>query len=430
MTELLAPAGDFPSLASAIKGGCNSVYFGIKWLNMRAGGAKNFGIEDMQKIADECHKNKVRCYVTLNTTISEHELPKVKKILDKVIETKVDAVIASDFAVINLCNEMGIEVHISTQTNISNYESVKFFSKFSKRIILAREVTLEQIKSIIKKIKEDKLNVEIETFVHGAMCVAYSGRCFMSQYHNRRSANKGQCLQECRKKYKIVDIEEPEREFIIGEDYVMSPKDICALPILDKLIDAGISVFKIEGRGRSADYVYTVVKVYREAIDLIKVKKWTPEIMRKELEELNKVYNRGLSTGFYLGTPTNNSWSGIYGNNATETKVEIGKVTNYFANKKIVEIEIIAEELSIGDEIGFMGPTTGFYRTKVTELYKEGKKVEKTVKGAEITIAVGERVRKSDKVFLIKPNPNRKKMDAISDYEIKPELVSGKHRQA
>ena len=325
MTELLSPAGDFSSLNAAIKAGCNSIYFGIKWMNMRAGGAKNFDIEDIKEITNICHKNKVKCYIALNTTVSEHEIGRINKILDEVKKHNVDAVIASDFAVIQKCIEQRIKVHISTQANVSNYEAVKFFSKFSDRIILARECTLDQIKSIIKRIKEDKLNLEIETFVHGAMCVAVSGRCFMSQYHNRRSANKGQCLQECRKAYKIIDVEEPDREFIVEDNYVMSPKDLCALPILDKLIDAGISVFKIEGRGRSADYVYTVTKVYRDAIDMIQKKKWAPEIMRKQLEELNKVYNRGMSTGFYLGTPTNDAWAQIYGSNASESKMEIGK---------------------------------------------------------------------------------------------------------
>jgi len=429
MVELLSPAGDFESLAAAIKGGANSIYFGIKWLNMRAGGAKNFDITDMKEIAKKCHENNVRCYVTLNTTISEHELDKIQKILDEVKNAKVDAVIASDFSVINKCFEQGIEVHISTQTNVSNYEAVKFFSKFSHRIVLARECTLEQIKSIIEKAKRDKLNMEIETFVHGAMCVAVSGRCFMSQYHNRRSANKGQCLQECRKQYKIIDIEEPDREFIIEDNYVMSPKDLCTLPILDKLVKTGIKVFKIEGRGRSSDYVYTTAKVYSEALKKIEKGKWLEVDIKKGLNELNSVYNRGLSIGFYLGTPTNDSWSGVYGSNATETKQEIGKVTNYYSDKKVAVIELINGELKTGDDVSFVGKTTGYFRTKVDEIHTDKGIVKNSKKGDIISVKVDEKVRVNDKVFVIRENKDRKKMEIISDFELKPELSPGKHRQ-
>ena len=269
--ELLAPIGDWETLHSAINAGADAVYFGIEWINMRASSARNFRLSEMGKVMEELHKNNVNGYLTLNTVIYDHELEKARRIIKEAIKSDVDAIIASDFSIIQMCNEYGIEVHISTQQSVLNYEAVKFFSNFSPRIVLAREATLEQIKNIIQNIKRDNLNykgklVEIETFIHGALCVAYSGRCFMSQYHNRLSANRGQCLQECRRKYKIIDIEDPRREFIIDRNYVLSPKDLCTLPIIDRLIDAGINVFKIEGRAKSPEYVYTTTKVYREAL--------------------------------------------------------------------------------------------------------------------------------------------------------------------
>ncbi|MBI5393656.1 U32 family peptidase [Candidatus Woesearchaeota archaeon] len=407
MPELLSPVGDFETLAAAMKAKADAVYFGIKWINMRASSARNFDIHELKEIMQKLHENKMKGYLTLNTVVYDHEISKIGTILDEAKKAKVDAIIATDFAIIQMCKERNLEVHISTQLSIANYESVKFFAQFSPRIVLARECTLDQIKDIKVKINTDKLNfsgrkIELETFVHGSLCVAFSGRCFMSQHHNRLSANRGQCLQECRRTYKITDIEDPRREFVIDGNYMMSPKDLCALPILDKLIDAGIDVFKIEGRAKGPEYIYTVTKVYREAIDLITKKKFTDKEKLSLIEQLETVYNRDFSTNFFLGTPTNNSWTRFYGSIAKETKVRIGKVTNYYPKVKVAAVLIHENQLNEGDEISFTGPTTGYYRTKATNIKINDKKVRLAKINDEVSFAVTEKVRPSDTVCIIK----------------------------
>ncbi|MBT3865720.1 U32 family peptidase [Candidatus Woesearchaeota archaeon] len=423
MAELLAPVGDWETLTTAINAGADSVYFGIKWINMRSSSARNFDISELKKVMDKLHKNNVKGFLALNTLIYDHELAKVKEILDEAKKAKVDAIIAADMSVVQICNEKDIEVHISTQESVSNYEAVKFFSNFSPRIVLARECTLEQIKEIKKKIKQDKLNykgreIELETFVHGSLCVAYSGRCFMSQHHNRLSANRGQCLQECRKKYKIIDIEDPRREFILGEDYVMSPKDLCTVPILDQLIDAGIDVFKIEGRAKGPEYVHTVTKTYRTAIELIKNKKFNQKEALKLVKDLEKVFNRGFSTNFFLGTPTNDSWTKFYGSSATEKKIKVGKVNNYFSKTGIASIIIEQESISKGDTIFFTGPTTGYYEIKVPDLWVDEKPTIKTKRGDEVTFKTEKKVRVSDTVYkLVKRDVNEDEENIKKQYE-------------
>ncbi len=405
--ELLAPIGDFETLAAAIKAKADSVYFGIKWINMRASSARNFDIPEIKTVMQKLHKAKMKGYLTLNTVVYNHELPKIAKIIDEAKAAKVDAIIATDFAIIQMCKERNIEVHISTQLSVANYEAVKFFSQFSPRIVLARECTLEQIKEIKQKINQNNLNffgrkIELETFVHGSLCVAYSGRCFMSQHHNRLSANRGQCLQECRRTYKITDNEDPRREFIIDGNYMMSPKDLCALPILDQLITAGINVFKIEGRAKSAEYVYTVTKSYRKALKLIAQNKFTAKNKLKLLQELEKVYNRGFSTNFFLATPTNNSWTTMYGSIATETKLRLGKVTNYFPKAKVAAILIQENELREKDEICFIGPTTGYYKTTVAELKINNSEVKTAKINDEVSFKINQKIRISDTVYVIK----------------------------
>ncbi|MBS3144101.1 U32 family peptidase [Candidatus Woesearchaeota archaeon] len=381
--ELLAPVGDWETLSSAIKAGADAVYFGIKWINMRAGSARNFDITEVKEVMDKLHKNKIRGYLTLNTVIYDHELDKVKRILEEVKKTKVDAVIATDMAIVQMCQERNIEVHISTQLSVANYESIKFFANFSPRIILARECSIDQIKSLKEQIKKDNLNykgrpIELETFVHGS----------------------------CRKKYKITDVEDPRREFILDENFILSPKDLCALPILDKLQEAGVDVFKIEGRAKGPEYVYTVTKAYREAIDLISQKKFTQEKALALVKELEKVFNRGFTDNFFLGTPTNDSWTKFYGSAAQEKKVKIGKVTKYYPNLKVAAVLMEEGELKKGDEICFTGQTTGFYKTKVPELRKENKIIVSARKGDEVSFMVQERVRPEDQVFVIQPrNP-------------------------
>ncbi|MBS3172520.1 U32 family peptidase [Candidatus Woesearchaeota archaeon] len=403
--ELLTPIGDWETLAAAIKAKADAVYFGIKTINMRTFSARNFDKTDLKKLMEMIHKNNMKGYLALNTIIYDHELEKVEEIIDEAKASKVDAIIASDFAVIKMCNKKNIEVHISTQQSVSNYETIKFFSEFSPRIVLARECTLEQIKEMIRKIKQDKLNykgkpLQIEVFIHGSLCVSVSGRCFMSQYQERLSANRGQCQQLCRRKYRITDIENPEKEFVLDENYVLSPKDLCALPILDKLVEAGIEVFKIEGRAKGPEYVYTVTKTYKQALELIETNKFTKNKILELTKELEKVYNRGFSTNFLLGTPTNDSWNKFYGSIAKEKKVRLGKITNYFAKIKVVSI-LLDEQLKENDEICFTGNKTGYYKLKVKEIRFENKPVKSAKKGQEISIKLDEQIRKSDEVYLI-----------------------------
>ncbi len=423
MTELLSPVGDWETLTTAINAGADSVYFGIKWINMRSSSARNFEISELKKVMEQLRKNNVKGFLALNTLIYDHELTKVKEIIDEAKKAKVDAIIAADMSVVQICNDKGIEVHISTQESVSNYEAVKFFSRFSPRIVLARECTLDQIREIKKKIKQDKLNykgreIELEAFIHGSLCVAYSGRCFMSQYHNRLSANRGQCLQECRKKYKIIDIEDPRREFILDENYVMSPKDLCTLPIIDQLIEAGVDVFKIEGRAKGPEYVHTITKAYRTAIDLVKDKKFNQKEALKLVKELERVFNRGFSTNFFLGTPTNDSWTKFYGSSATKKKIRVGKVNNYYTKTKIASIMIEQEPINKGDTIFFTGPTTGYYETKVPDLWVDEKPTTKTKRGDEVTFKTKNKVRVSDTVYkLIKRNANEDEENIKKQYE-------------
>ena len=423
MTELLAPVGDWDTLATAINAGADSVYFGIKWINMRASSARNFDVSELKEVMEKLHKNNVKGFLALNTLIYDHELSKVKEIITEAKKANVDAIIAADMSVVQICNDKDVEVHISTQESVSNYEAVKFFSKFSPRIVLARECTLDQIKEIKRRIKEDKLNyngreIELETFIHGSLCVAYSGRCFMSQHHNRLSANRGQCLQECRKKYKIIDIEDPRREFILGEDYVMSPKDLCTLPIIDQLIEAGIDVFKIEGRAKGPEYIHTVTKAYRTAIDLVKENKFNQKEALILVKELEKVFNRGFTTNFFLGTPTNDSWTKFYGSSATEKKIKVGKVINYYAKKGIASIQIEQEPINQDDKIFFSGPTTGYLESEIGEMWINEKPANKSKRGDEVTFEVKKRVRTSDTVYkIVKRDVNEEEENIKKQYE-------------
>ena len=406
MIELLAPAGDFETLQAAINAKADAVYFGIQGINMRAGSAKNFKKEELKEIITKLHKNNMKGYLTLNTIIYDKEINKVTEIIKEAKKAEVDAVIATDIATIQLCEEQNMEVHMSTQISISNYETIKFFSKYSPRIVLARECTLEQIKEMKNKIKKENLNykgkqIELETFIHGALCISYSGRCFMSQFHNKLSANRGLCLQECRRQYKITDLENPKKEMILDGNYVLSSKDLCTLPILDQLFDAGIDVFKIEGRAKSADYIYTVTKTYKEAIELIKENKFTDKEKLILLNKLEKVFNRGFTTNFYLGSPTNDAWTKFYGSIAKEKKEKIGEVTNYYPKLKVVAIKLI-KELNENDKIEFIGKSVGFYKTKVNNMRLEDKEIKKAKKGDEISFKLDKKLKQGNQVFLIK----------------------------
>lgn len=394
--SLLSPAGDWPSLRAAVEAGADSVYLGVEGFNMRAN-AKNFKQSELKKIVNFCHKNKVEVYVTVNTIIFEDELKKVDKLLDKIKSAKADAVIAWDVSVINLSLKKKIPVHISTQMSISNSESAKFFEKMGiEGINLARECSLKQIQEIKKKTK-----LHIETFIHGAMCVSESGRCFTSQFIFRKSANRGDCLQPCRRGYIVRDAEEGH-ELELKNNFIMSPKDLCALPILDKLVKAGIDRFKIEGRNRAPEYVKTVTSVYREALDAIEKKKFTKELVTKLMEKLETVYNRKFSTGFFLGTPTNDAWTDIYGSNAKEQKVFVGIVENYYKKNGASAIIIQSGEIKKGDRMMIIGKTTGVFEQKVENIQKDGKEVDFAKKGEIVGIKTNKLTRKNDQVFVIK----------------------------
>jgi len=406
MTELVSPAGDWPSLRAAIDSGCDSIYFGLKILNMRAG-AKNFDIGELNKIVKVCHENNIKCYLTLNTIVYENELNKIKDVLKKVKQAGVDAVIAWDMSLISEANKLKIPVHLSTQASVSNFKALKFYSKYVSRIVLARELGLKQIKEIKNKIKKNKLKVEIETFVHGAMCVSVSGRCFTSQFLFKKSANRGECLQPCRREYRVTDLETGQ-ELKLNNNHVISPKDLCTIKFLDKLIDAGIDVFKIEGRNRSPEYVKVVTKCYRRAINAIKKNKFNNKFKEKLIKELLTVYNRKFSSGFYLGLPTNDDWTDLYGSGATETKTYIGKVRNYYQKIGVAEIILEAGKLKLDDEVFIIGSKTGVLRQKIKSMQINHKNVNKVKKGARLAVKTDKKVRKNDKVFIINKNQKQK----------------------
>jgi|SRR3989338_7293786 len=400
--ELLAPVGNREMLVAAIEAGCNSVYFGVKELNMRKN-AKSFELNELKKIVKYCHSNNVKAYLTVNTIIFENEHDKVRKILKSAKSAGVNAIICWDHAVIRLCNELGLEIHLSTQASVANFETVKFYADLGvKRIVLARELSLKQIKKISEKIKSDKLYVKIECFGHGAMCVAISGRCFMSQFLFCKSANRGDCLQPCRRAYKIIDFETGD-ELKIDNNYVMSAKDLCTVEFLDRLKDAGISALKIEGRSRSPEYVKTVVEVYREALDkLDSQQKLSDESRQKLITKLKTVYNRKFSTGFYMGLPTAKDFTDLYGSGATEKKRYIGLIKNYFKKVNVAEINVESESLNVGDRLMVIGPTTGVKEQIIKSMEINNRQISKIEKGKNAGIRLDFIARVNDKVFIIK----------------------------
>lgn len=404
--EIMAPAGSFESLEAALKAGADSVYFGVTQLNMRARASANFTIADMAEIVKRAKKKKVTTYLVVNTLLFDHDINIAKKLVDAAKKFGVDAIIAFDFSVINYCNEIGIPVHATIQFSISNYDAVKFFAKLTNRVVLARELTLDQIKAIHEKIVDDQLMgnegrlMEIEVFGHGALCVAQSGRCWMSLYTDNASANRGACLQNCRRKYKVTD-EETGKELVIDNHYVMSAADICVIDFLDKFIDAGVSVLKIEGRGRSPEYVYTVVSTYKKALADIEKGYYTKEKIESYFKDLEKVYNRKLSHGnFFLGKEIG-EYSDSYGSQATEEKKYKGKVLHYFSKEKVAEIALDAGDLNVGEDFTVNGEKTGVVYGKVEEIRIANKTVAHANQKDIISIKVGEKVRTNDKFYTI-----------------------------
>ncbi len=398
MVKILAPVGNHAMLASAIDAGTDEVYFGVKELNMRAN-AKSFDLSELKDVVKKCHDNNVKANLTLNTIIYEDELEKVDLILKTAKDAKVDAIICWDMAVLNKAFEYGLEVHLSTQASVSNFESLKFFySQGVKRFILARELSLVQIKKIKDKVSSLSLDVEIETFMHGAMCVAVSGRCFTSQFLYNKSANRGDCLQPCRRRYRIVDLE-TDKELELENNFVMSAKDLCTLQFIDKLLDVGIDVFKIEGRGRSPEYVKTIVEVYKKAIQAYDNKSLTDELKEQLLEKLKSVYNRKLSSGFFLGLPTSDDFTDLYGSAATEKKVYVGIVKHWYGNINVAEVKLESNPLNVGDNILVQGPTTGSKEQVINSIQVDHKDIDKANQGQLVAIKLNFVVRENDKLF-------------------------------
>ena len=403
--ELMAPAGNFDSLQAALDNGADSIYFGVEQLNMRARATINFTLDDLPEISSRCGEKGVRTYLTLNTIIYDHDLSIVKTLLNKAKEADISAVIAMDQAVIAMARQIGMEVHISTQVNITNIETLKFYAMFADTIVLSRELSLRQVKKITDQIKKEEVKgpngklIEVEIFGHGALCMAVSGKCYMSLHNHNSSANRGACKQDCRKKYTVID-QETGVEMEIDNEYIMSPKDLCTIDILDQVADAGIKVLKIEGRGRAPEYVAKVVRSYREAIDSIAEGSFSKEKVAGWMTELEKVYNRGFWNGYYLGQKLG-EWSDGSGSHATQKKVYIGKGMHFFPKAKIGEFKLDAFDLKTGDTILITGPTTGAREMEVSEMFVNDKKGEIAQKGDSITIPLEFRIRPSDRLYKI-----------------------------
>lgn len=403
--EIMSPVGSYEALYAAIEAGADSVYFGVEGLNMRSRSANNFTIEDLKNIADIASQNGVKTYLTLNTIVYDSELGYMQEILNAAKQSGVSAVIAADLAVISYARSINLEVHLSTQCNITNREAVKFFSQFADVIVTARELSLDKVKDITTWIRENNIKgpsgrtLEIECFVHGALCMAVSGKCYISLDNANQSANRGACLQFCRRPYKVTDLD-GGTELMIDNQYIMSPKDLKTLNFLDKVLDAGVRVLKIEGRGRSPEYVKVVTRVYKEAAQAWLNGEWSEDKLEKWNEDLKKVYNRGFWDGYYLGQRVG-EWTKKYGSQATTKKTFIGTVTNYFKNISVAEIKIETGELKVGDNIYIMGTTTGVYEDTVEEIRVDLKPTEKTVKGEFCSIATKDVVRRGDKLYLV-----------------------------
>ena len=403
--EITAPVGSWESLQAAIQAGADSVYFGVGVLNMRARSSINFTFRDLVKISRICRKHGIKTYLTLNTVIFDNEMREMKKIVDFAFRNKIDSIIASDQAVIQYARSAGMEVHMSTQANITNLEAVKYWSQFSGTMVTARELSLGQVASIHRSIIRRKIKgptgdlVRIEVFAHGALCMAVSGKCYLSLDHYNASANRGACYQTCRRPYKVTDTD-GGIELMVDNEYIMSPKDLCTIGFLDKIINSGVSVLKIEGRGRSPEYVKTVVSCYREAVDAVLDGTYSREKVEDWITRLKTVYNRGFWEGYYLGRKMG-EWASQHGSVATTHKEYIGKVSNYFKKLKVAEIRMESGALAKGDRIYIQGPTTGVVEFTVPEIRVELKAVKKTVKGESCSVPVDFVLRRADKVYKI-----------------------------
>ncbi|MBS7396564.1 MAG: U32 family peptidase [Prevotellamassilia sp.] len=403
--EIMAPVGSREALAAALQAGADSIYFGIEALNMRAHSANHFTIRDLHEIAETCTNHGVKSYLTVNTIIYDTDLELMQQICRAAKEANISAVIASDVAVLSYCQEIGQEVHLSTQLNISNVEALRFYARFADVAVLARELNLEQVAHIHRAIEEEQIcgpsgkPIRLEMFCHGALCMAVSGKCYLSLQNLGRSANRGECMQVCRRSFTVTD-RETGMELDVDNKYIMSPKDLKTIGFMDKMVEAGVSVFKIEGRARAAEYVYTVVKCYKEALRAVLDGTFSPERVAEWDKQLATVFNRGFWDGYYLGQKMG-EWSKVYGSQATERKQYIGKGQKYFSRLGVGEFLLEAGGFQVGDKLLIVGPTTGAHYVTATDIHGDHGPVQKAEKGMRVSIPVPEKTRPSDKLYLI-----------------------------
>lgn len=407
----MAPAGSFESLHAAIQGGADSVYFGAGNLNMRSRSSANFSADDLKEIARICRENGLKSYLTLNITLYDQDLEEMRRMVDVAVESEISAIIASDIAAIQYAHSRGMEVHLSTQCNVSNIEALKFYSNYADVVVLARELNMDQVKAIHEAIERDQVKgpkgelVRIEMFAHGALCMAVSGKCYLSLHQMNSSANRGACLQPCRRGY-VVTEKETGDELEVDNEYIMSPKDLKTIHFLNRMIDAGVRVFKIEGRARGPEYVKTVCRNYDEAIHAYLKEDFSPERIARWDSSLASVFNRGFWDGYYLGQRLG-EWSANYGSLATHKKVYLGKATNYFPKIGVAEFVMETQNLAVGDDILITGPTTGALDLKVDELRYELEPVQEVVKGQRFSLPVATKVRRNDKLFKMVANTKK-----------------------
>ncbi len=399
----MAPVGSRESLAAAIAAGADSVYFGVEGLNMRSKSSANFTLDDLRDIASVCNEAGVKTYLTVNTIVYDDELPKVEEIVSAAAEAGISAVIASDIAAIECCRRHGVEVHISTQCNISNIAAVRFYSQFADVMVLARELNMEQVSAISEAIRKENITgpagkpVRLEMFCHGALCMAVSGKCYLSLHEMNSSANRGRCTQICRRGYRVTDLETGD-ELNVENKYIMSPKDLKTIHFLDRMVDAGVRVFKIEGRARGPEYVKTAVECYSQALEAICDGAYNAEKVAAWDEELAKIFNRGFWDGYYMGQRLG-EWSGKYGSSATRTKEYVAKGVKWFSRLGVGEFFMEGAELCVGDEVVITGPTTGALIIKVEEIQVGGRSVGRAVKGDSFSIPVPAKIRPADRLY-------------------------------
>lgn len=403
--ELMSPAGSFEAMMAAIQGGCDSVYFGVEQLNMRARSTSNMTVQDLPKIAAIAKENNIKTYLTLNTVLYDHDIKLMQRIVDQCKESGIDAIIASDHAAMAYAKQINYPIHISTQANVTNIETVMFYSLYADVMVLSRELTLSQVKDITREIERRQIKgpsgnlIRIEVFGHGALCMAVSGKCYLSLHSHNASANRGACIQNCRRSYVVTDKEEGY-ELEIDNEYIMSAQDLCTIDFLDKIVDAGVEVLKIEGRGRSADYVFTTTKCYREAIDSIEDETFTQEKIAYWREQLATVYNRGFWDGYYLGRKMG-EWSEVYGSKATLKKIYLGRGKKYYEKSGVAEFLIESHSLNSGAKIMITGPTTGYLEATIDELFVDGKPTTEARQGANCTFKLDVKIRSSDKLYKV-----------------------------